>query len=194
MRSNMSRSSDSENVAFFLDLFSCSREKDLYLECCQETDGDDECLLVQQMDKEALQRLLRLSDDIETFTLKELKGFYRRSLVAMEMGLTNNRHIHKQIIELLEENVVVSVHHYRQRQLHAARQVVMKNFKSALQRCYAAQAKLAAAEEQKLAAEERYMDAVSQLSQADMQKRQVLDAFAKQRFGGEPYRKRTTSM
>ena len=180
------------HVTNYPDFTSKDKEAEIFLERSQETD-DADCLLIRQMDKEAVNVLLRLSSEIESFTLKELKGLYRRSRVAIETGLTNNRHIHEQIIKLLEENIVVDTHKDRHTQLDEARRVAMKRFKGALEQCCVVQAKLSEIEEQKAETEERYMDAVLELSQADMEKRQILAGYENERLGSR-HRKRTSSM
>ena len=66
----------------------------------------EEDAFIGEMDREAMHTLAKLSTDVECFTLRELKQIHRRSRVAIEAGMTNNLHIHKHIIKLLESHVV----------------------------------------------------------------------------------------
>lgn len=154
--------------------------------------GDEEDAFIGQMDREAMRTLAKLSTDVECFTLRELKQFHRRSRVAIEAGMTNNLHIHKHIIKLLESHVVFDSERHQMRRLDVARKEAMANYKTALERCSSSHDKLRDAEKQRLQAEEEYIEAMMELNRAEQEKKKVLSVIETQHGGRS--RRRTTSM
>lgn len=147
---------------------------------------------IQQMDREAMHTLAKLSTDVECFTLRELRQIHRRSRVAIEAGMTNNLHIHKHIIRLLESHVVFDSERHKMRRLDIARKEAMASYKTALERCSSSHDKLRDAEKQRLLAEEEYIEATIKLNKAEREKKKVLSVIEAQHGGRS--RRRTTSM
>lgn len=156
------------------------------------TGHEEEDAFIGQMDREALRTLAKLSTDVDCFTLRELKQIHRRSRVAIEAGMTNNLHIHKHIIKLLESHVVFDSERHQMRRLDVARKEAMDNYKTALERCSSSHDKLRDAEKQRLLAEEEYIEAMLELNQAEHEKKRVLSVIETQHGGRS--RRRTTSM
>lgn len=153
---------------------------------------DAEDAFIQQMDREAMHTLAKLSTDVECFTLRELRQIHRRSRVAIEAGMTNNLHIHKHIIRLLESHVVFDSERHKMRRLDIARKEAMASYKTALERCSSSHDKLRDAEKQRLLAEEEYIEATIKLNKAEREKKKVLSVIEAQHGGRS--RRRTTSM
>ena len=153
---------------------------------------EEEDAFIGEMDREAMHTLAKLSADVECFTLRELKQFHRRSRVAIEAGMTNNLHIHKHIIKLLESHVVFDSERHKLRRLDIARQEVMAGYKTALERCSSSHNKLRDAEKQRLQAEEEYVEAIMELNKAEQEKKKVVSVIETQHGGRS--RRRTTSM
>ena len=156
------------------------------------TSQGDEAAFIGQMDNEAMLTLAKLSADIESFTLRELKQIHRRSRVAIEAGMTNNLHIHKRIMKLLENHVVLDTEQQRMRRLDIARKEAMASYKAALERCSRTHDKLRDAEKQRLKAEEEYIDAMMELNRAEQEKKKVVSVIENQLSGRQ--RRRTSSM
>lgn len=152
----------------------------------------EEDAFIGQMDREAMRTLAKLSADVECFTLRELKQIHRRSRVAIEAGMTNNLHIHKHIIKLLESHVVFDSERDKMRRLDIARKGVMASYKTALERCSSSHNKLRDAEKQRLQAEEEYIEAMMELNRAEQEKKKLLSVIETQHGGRR--RRRTTSM
>lgn len=152
----------------------------------------EEDAFIGQMDREAMRTLAKLSADVECFTLRELKQIHRRSRVAIEAGMTNNLHIHKHIIKLLESHVVFDSERDKMRRLDIARKGVMASYKTALERCSSSHNKLRDAEKQRLQAEEEYIEAMMELNRAEQEKKKLLSVIETQHGGRS--RRRTTSM
>lgn len=152
----------------------------------------EEDAFIGQMDREAMRTLAKLSADVECFTLRELKQIHRRSRVAIEAGMTNNLHIHKHIIKLLESHVVFDSERDKMRRLDIARKEVMASYKTALERCSSSHNKLRDAEKQRLQAEEEYIEAMMELNRAEQEKKKLLSVIETQHGGRS--RRRTTSM
>lgn len=152
----------------------------------------EEDAFIGEMDREAMHTLAKLSNDVECFTLRELKQIHRRSRVAIEARMTNNLHIHKHIIKLLESHVVFDSEREKMHRLEIARREVMASYKSALERCSSSHDKLRDAEKQRLQAEEEYVEALLELNRAEQEKRKVLSVIETQHVDGN--RRRTTSM
>lgn len=152
----------------------------------------EEDAFIGQMDREAMRTLAKLSADVECFTLRELKQIHRRSRVAIEAGMTNNLHIHKHIIKLLESHVVFDSERDKMRRLDIAREEVMASYKTALERCSSSHNKLRHAEKQRLQAEEEYIEAMMELNRAEQEKKKLLSVIETQHGGRS--RRRTTSM
>lgn len=152
----------------------------------------EEDAFIGQMDREAMRTLAKLSADVECFTLRELKQIHRRSRVAIEAGMTNNLHIHKHIIKLLESHVVFDSERDKMRRLDIARKGVMACYKTALERCSSSHNKLRDAEKQRLQAEEEYIEAMMELNRAEQEKKKLLSVIETQHGGRS--RRRTTSM
>lgn len=159
---------------------------------CLTNTHEEEDALIGQMDREATLTLGKLSADVENFTLKELKQIHRRSRVAIEAGMTNNLHVHKHIIKLLESHVVFDSERHQMRLLDIARKQVMTGYKTALERCSTSHDRLRDAEKQRLQAEEDYIEAVMELNRAEQEKKKVIAVIETQQGGGS--RRRTTSM
>ena len=153
---------------------------------------EEEDAFIGQMDREAMFTLGKLSADIECFTLRELKQIHRRSRVAIEAGMTNNLHVHKHIIKLLESHVVFDSERHKLRRLDIARQEVMTGYKTALERCASSHDRLRDAEKQRLQAEEEYVETVMELNRAEQEKNRVISVIETQHGGRS--RRRTTSM
>jgi len=154
--------------------------------------GKEEDAFIGQMDREAMHTLAKLSTDVECFALRELRQIHRRSRVAIEAGMTNNLHIHKHIIRLLESHVVFDSERHKMRRLDIARKEAMASYKTALERCSSSHDKLRDAEKQRLLAEEEYMEAMMELNKAEREKKKVLSVIEAQHGGRS--RRRTTSM
>jgi len=154
--------------------------------------GKEEDAFIGQMDREAMHTLAKLSTDVECFTLGELRQIHRRSRVAIEAEMTNNLHIHKHIIRLLESHVVFDSERHKMRRLDIARKEAMASYKTALERCSSSHDKLRDAEKQRLLAEEEYMEAMMELNKAEREKKKVLSVIEAQHGGRS--RRRTTSM
>ncbi|KAJ7369833.1 hypothetical protein OS493_036055 [Desmophyllum pertusum] len=137
-------------------------------------------------------RLVNFSADVECLTLRELKQLHRRSRVAIEAGMTNNMHIHKHIIKLLESHVVFDSERHKMHRLDIARKEVMAGYKMALERCSSSHDKLRDAEKQRMQAEEEYVEAMMELNQAEQEKKKVISVIESQHGGRS--RRRTTSM
>lgn len=152
----------------------------------------EEDAFIGQMDREAMRTLAKLSADVECFTLRELKQIHRRSRVAIEAGMTNNLHIHKHIIKLLESHVVFDSERDKMHRLDIARKEVMASYKTALERCFSSHNKLRHAEKQRLQAEEEYIEAMMELNRAEQEKKKLLSVIETQHGGRR--RRRTTSM
>lgn len=152
----------------------------------------EEDAFIGQMDREAMRTLAKLSADVECFTLRELKQIHRRSRVAIEAGMTNNLHIHKHIIKLLESHVVFDSERDKMRRLDIVRKGVMASYKTALERCSSSHNKLRDAEKQRLQAEEEYIEAMMELNRAEQEKKKLLSVIETQHGGRS--RRRTTSM
>ena len=158
-----------------------------------EAPGEEDATFIGQMDREAVLTLAKLSADVESFTLRELKQIHRRSRVAIEAGMTNNRHIHKQVTKLLEKHVVFDSEEQRQGRFDIARKEAMVSYRAALERCSSSHNKLRDAEKQKLDAEEEYIEAMMELNRVDKEKKKVVCAIETQHVSGGR-RRRTTSM
>ena len=154
--------------------------------------GEEEDAFIGQMDREAVRTLAKLSTDVECFTLRELKQIHRRSRVAIEAGMTNNLHIHKHIIKLLESHVVFDSERHQMRRLDIARKEAIASYKTALERCSSSHDKLREAEKQRLLAEEEYIEAMMELNRAEQEEKKVLSVIETQH--GSRSRRRTTSM
>ena len=154
--------------------------------------GEEEDAFIGQMDREAMRTLAKLSADVECFTLRELKQIHRRSRVAIEAGMTNNLHIHKHIIKLLESFVVFDSERHKMHRLDIARKEAMASYKTALERCSSSHDKLRDTEKKRLLAEEEYIEAMMELNKAEQEKKKVLSVIETQR--GVRSRRRTTSM
>jgi len=154
--------------------------------------GEEEDAFIGQMDREAMRTLAKLSADVECFTLRELKQIHRRSRVAIEAGMTNNLHIHKHIMKLLESHVVFDSEQHKMRRLDIAHKEAMASYKTALERCSNSHDKLRDAEKQRLEAEEEYIEAMMELNRAEQEKKKVLSVIEMQHGGRS--RRRTTSM
>lgn len=157
------------------------------------TSHKDDTAFIGQMDHEAMRTLAKLSVDIECFTLRELKQMHRRSRVAIEAEMTNNLHIHKRILKLLEDHVVFDSEQRRMQRLNVARKEAMASYKKALERCTKTHDKLRDAENKRLKAEEEYLDAMMELNRAEQEKKRVISVIENQHVG-EGARRRTTSM
>ena len=149
----------------------------------------DNATFIGQMDREAIFTLSKLSADVEGFTLKELKQMHRRSRVAIEAEMTNNRHVHMRIMNLLEKHLVIDT----EEQILRARKEVMACYKAALERCSRCHEGLREAERLKLKAEEEYIEAVMELNKVEQEKNKVISATETRNVCGIR-RKRTTSM
>ena len=154
--------------------------------------GEEEDVFIGQMDREAIRTLAKLSTGVECFTLRQLKQIHRRSRVAIEAGMTNNQHIHKHIIKLLESHVVFDSERHQMRRLDVARKEAMASYKTALERCSSSHDKLRDAEKQRLLAEEEYIEAMMELNRTEQEKKKVLSVIETQHGGRS--RRRTTSM
>lgn len=159
---------------------------------CLTNTHEEEDAFIGQMDREATLTLGKLSADVENFTLRELKQIHRRSRVAIEAGMTNNLHVHKHIIKLLESHVVFDSERHQMRLLDIARKEVIAGYKTALERCSTSHDRLRDAEKQRLQAEEDYIEAVMVLNRAEQEKKKVIAVIETQQDGGS--RRRTTSM
>lgn len=157
------------------------------------TSHRDDTAFIGEMDHEAMLTLAKLSADIECFTLRELKQMHRRSRVAIEAEMTNNLHIHKRILKLLEDHVVFDSEQQRMQRLNVARKEAMASYKKALERCTRTHDKLRDAENKRLKAEEEYLDAMMELNRAEQEKKRVISVIENQHVG-EGARRRTTSM
>lgn len=145
------------------------------------------------MDREAMITLCKLSADVEGFTLKELKQIHRRSRVAVEAEMSNNMHVHKRILNLLEKQVVIETQEQMLRRLHGARREVLACYKTALERLSRCHNGLMEAERQKLKVEEEYVEALMELNLAEQEKNKVISVIeTRNRIDGR--RRRTTSM
>ncbi|RMX61147.1 hypothetical protein pdam_00016689 [Pocillopora damicornis] len=145
---------------------------------------EEEDAFIGQMDREATLTLGKLSADVENFTLRELKQIHRRSRVAIEAGMTNNLHVHKHIIKLLESHVVFDSERHQMRLLDIARKEVIAGYKTALERCSTSHDRLRDAEKQRLQAEEDYIEAVMVLNRAEQEKKKVIAVIETQQDGG----------
>lgn len=152
----------------------------------------EEDTFIGEMDRQAMRTLSKLSADVECFTLRELKQIHRRSRVAIEAGMTNNLHIHKHIMKLLERHVVFDSERHKMHRLDIARQEVMSGYKTALELCSSSHDKLRDAEKQRLKAEEEYIEAMMELNRAEQEKKKVISVIETQHGGRS--RRRTTSM
>lgn len=167
--------------------------EDLDQRALTEASHGDDAAFIGQMDREAVRNLAKLTADVESFTLRELKQIHRRSRVAIEAGMTNNLHIHKQILKLLENHVVFDSEQHRMSRLDTARKEVMASYKAALERCTSSHDKLRDAEKQRLRAEEEYIEAMMELNRAEEEKKKVVSVIETQNVScGQ--RRRTTSM
>lgn len=158
-----------------------------------EASDKDDAAFIGQMDHEAVRTLAKLSADVECFTLRELKQIHRRSRVAVEAGMTNNLHIHKRIMKILENHVVFDSEQHRMRRLDIACKEVMSSYRAALERCSSSHDKLRDAEKQRVKAEEEYIEAMMELNRAEQEKKKVVSVIETQHVSGGQ-RKRTTSM
>ena len=168
-------------------------KEDLEHRTFMEAPSEDDATFIGQMDREAMLTLAKLSADVENFTLRELKQIHRRSRVAIEAGITNNRHIHKRIMKLLENHVVFDSEEQRQGRLDIARKEVISSYRAALERCSSSHDKLRDAEKQTLNAEEEYIEAMMELNRVEQEKKKVVSAIKTQHVSGGR-RRRTTSM
>ena len=157
------------------------------------TDPAGDATFIGELDREAIVTLGKLSADVDSFTLKELKQIHRRSRVAMEASMTNNLHIHQQIVKLLGNHIVLDSQRNLMLQLERVRKEVMRNYNAALDKCNDSHSRLRNLEKQRLQAEEEYVAAMMELNRMEQQKSKVLTLIETQHVG-DGRRKRTTSM
>lgn len=149
---------------------------------------ENDLSLLRKIDIRSFKSLAQLRFAMEHHTVKQLRDLHRKSRVLLHVNLTNNRHVHEEILSVIEECEVVEKSAARNENVTSKSFSTLIEYGDALKEFQAAHRKLVDITEAILEAEKNHLSSMEKLERMKKKHHNVI------RREFQPRRKRKTSV